>query len=83
MKGRKSYAVFIFIGALLIVVFAVGMICSRNPGAFRDQHRYNFALEQFCDFCANWFIPAGIVGIPMFLITLILSLWEESKEKDR
>ena len=36
---------------------------------------------------STWWIwnvsPAGIVGIPMFLITLILSLREESKEKDR
>ena len=35
MKGRKSGAVSIFIGLLLIVVFVVGLICEKNPGAFQ------------------------------------------------
>ena len=80
MKGRKSYAVMIFIGALLIVIFAVGAVCSKDPGAFLNRYRYDFTLEQFCAFCANWYIPAGIVGIPLFLLFLVLSLREESKE---
>lgn len=81
MKARKSGAVAIFIGVLLIVVFAVGLIVQKNPSALISKYRYDFALEQFCAFCANWWLPAGIIGIPLFLISLITSLVRESKEK--
>ena len=81
MKGKKSGAVAIFVGMLLIVVFIVGLICSKNPGAFQTKYRYDFTLEQFCAFCLNWWLPAGIIGIPLFLISLIVSLVHESKEK--
>ncbi|MER2055649.1 MAG: hypothetical protein ABTB30_10230 [Clostridia bacterium] len=82
MKARKSGAVAIFIGVLLIVVFAVGLIVQKNPSALISKYRYDFALEQFCAFCANWWLPAGIIGIPLFLISLITSLVRESKEKE-
>ena len=82
MKARKSGAVAIFIGVLLIVVFAVGLIVQKNPSALTSKYRYDFALEQFCAFCANWWLPAGIIGIPLFLISLITSLVRESKEKE-
>ena len=80
MKGKKSAAVPIFIGALLIVVFAVGLICDRNPTALLRRYQYDFALEQFCAFCTDWWLPAGIIGFPMFLISLIISFVRESKE---
>ena len=82
MKARKSGAVAIFIGVLLIVVFAVVLIVQKNPSALISKYRYDFALEQFCAFCANWWLPAGIIGIPLFLISLITSLVRESKEKE-
>ena len=82
MKARKSGAVAIFIGVLLIVVFAVGLIVQKNPSALMTKYRYDFALEQFCAFCANWWLPAGIIGIPLFLISPIPSLVRESKEKE-
>ena len=82
MKARKSGAVAIFIGVLLIVVFAIGLIVQKNPSALISKYRYDFALEQFCAFCANWWLPAGIIGIPLFLISLITSLVRESKEKE-
>ena len=82
MKGRKSAAVSIFIGLLLIVVFVVGLVCEKNPSAFERRYRYSFALEQFRSFCVNWWIPAGIIGIPVFLISLIISLVRESREKE-
>ena len=82
MKARKSGAVAIFIGVLLIVVFAVGLIVQTNPSALISKYRYDFVLEQFCAFCANWWLPAGIIGIPLFLISLITSLVRESKEKE-
>ena len=82
MKAMKSGAVAIFIGVLLIVVFAVGLIVQKNPSALNSKYRYDFALEQFCAFCANWWLPAGIIGIPLFLISLITSLVRESKEKE-
>ena len=80
MKGRKSAAVWIFIGLLLIIVFAVGLICEKNPSAFLRKYQYDYALEHFCSFCVNWWLPAGIIGFPMFLISLIISLSRESKE---
>ena len=82
MKGRKSGAVSIFIGLLLIVVFVVGLICETNPGAFQRKYRYDYTREQFCAFCRAWWLPAGILGIPTFLISLLLSLRRESKEKE-
>ena len=80
MKGKKSAAVPIFIGLLLIVVFAVGLICEKNPSAFLRKYQYDYALEHFCSFCVDWWLPAGIIGFPMFLISLIISLVRESKE---
>jgi len=79
MRGNKSGAVAIFIGVLLIVVFAVGLICEKNPSAFVRKYQYDFALEQFCAFCRDWWLPAGIIGFPLFLISMLLSLVRESK----
>ena len=81
MKSRKSGAVSIFVGCLLIVIFIVGLIYQRNPGAFFRPNRYDFSLEQFVSFCGQVWLPAGIIGIPLFLVSLILSLYRESKEK--
>ena len=83
MKGRNSGAVLIFIGALLIVIFAVGLIVERNPAALKQSHRYDMALENFGAFCASVWLPAGIIGIPLFLISLLVSLRREKKEKNR
>ena len=80
MNGRKSGAVLIFIGLLLIVVFAVGLALERNPGALRQKYHYDFALEQFGAFCSSVWLPAGIIGIPLFLVSLIVSLIREKKE---
>ena len=80
MKGRNSGAVLIFIGLLLIVIFAVGMIVDRNPAALAQKYRYNLALEQFGVFCSKVWLPAGIIGIPLFLVSLILSLVREKKK---
>ena len=82
MKGRNSSAVAIFIGLLLIVIFAVGLITEKNPAAFQRKYVYDLSLEQFCAFCRNWWLPAGIIGFPLFLISLIVSLARERKNKD-
>ena len=79
-KNRKSDAIFIFIGILLIVFFAVGLTAERNPQAFTSRYHYDYALESFIRFCKGIWLPAGIIGFPMFLISLIISLWRESKE---
>jgi hypothetical protein len=83
MKGRKSAAVFIFLGALLTFVFAFGLVVQRNPGALSRQYRYDLALEHFRAFCANYWLPAGIIGIPMFLVSLIVSLVREKHDSER
>lgn len=83
MKGRKSAAVFIFLGALLTFVFAFGLVVQRNPGALSRQYRYDLALEYFRAFCANYWLPAGIIGIPMFLVSLIVSLVREKHDSER
>ncbi len=81
MKAKKSGTICIFLGALLIVIFGVGLVVDRNPGALIRPHRYDLSLEQFSAFCAQWWLPAGIIGIPLFLISLIRSLIQERKEK--
>ena len=83
MKGRKSAAVFIFLGALLTFVFAFGLVVQRNPGVLSRQYRYDLALEHFRAFCANYWLPAGIIGIPMFLVSLIVSLVREKHDSER
>ncbi|MBR3334924.1 MAG: hypothetical protein IKG23_11590 [Clostridia bacterium] len=83
MKGRNSGAVLIFIGLLLIVIFAVGLAVEKNPLALNRPYRYDFALDQFGAFCARVWLPAGIIGIPLFLISLIVSLVREKKEKEK
>ena len=83
MKGRNSGAVLIFIGLLLIVIFAVGLAVDKNPRALDRPYRYDFALDQFGAFCAGIWLPAGIIGIPLFLVSLIVSLIREKKEKEK
>lgn len=80
-SARNTGAVAIFIGALLIVIFAVGLIASRRADAFVQKNRYDFTLEQFVEFCRNWWPLAGIIGFPTFLISLIRSLILESRER--
>ncbi len=82
-KSRKSDAIFIFIGLLLIVFFAVGLTAERHPGAFVSRYRYDYALEFFTGFCRTIWLPAGIIGFPLFLISLIVSIWRESKGSEK
>ena len=81
MQGRKSGAVLIFIGALLIVIFAVGLAVDGNPNVLKQRYRDDFALEQFGTFCASIWLPAGIIGIPLFLFSLIRSLIRDKDKK--
>ena len=82
MKERTSGAVLIFVGALLIVIFAVGLVVEKNPAALAQRYRYDMALESFGVFCSRVWLPAGIIGIPLFLVSLIISLARERKEDD-
>lgn len=81
MKGKKSGAVSIFIGALLIVIFAVGLAVDRNPNALSQRYRYDMALESFGVFCSQVWLPAGIIGFPLFLVSLIISLIREKNDR--
>ena len=82
-NARNTSAVAIFVGGLLIVIFAVGLIASRRADAFVLKNRYDYTFEQFILFCRGWWPLAGVIGIPTFLISLIRSLILESKQKDR
>ena len=81
MKGRKACTVSIFLGILLIVIFAVGLYAEDHPGILTNRYRYDLALEHFIAFCVRLWLPAGVIGIPLFLISLIISLIREKKEK--
>ena len=83
MRQSKSSAIFIFIGLLLIAVFVVGLLAERDPGIFTQKYRYDFALEQFTAFCREFWIPAGIIGFPTFLISLLISLAQEKKRREK
>ena len=82
-KDRKSATFFIFVGFLLVAVFAIGGMTSRNPDLLRSRYRVDYTWESFLLFCENWWIPAGVIGIPMLLISLVLSLWRESKDREK
>ena len=81
MKGRKSGAITMVLGLFLIVVFFTGMAVDNNPNALMQSKSYNMALEHFGVFCAAIWLPAGIIGFPLFLFSLILSLIREHREK--
>lgn len=83
MKGKNSGAVFIFLGALLTFCFGVGLAWTRNPGVLQRSATYSFVRNQFVAFCAYWWLPLGIIGIPMLVISLIVSLVREHKQNDR
>ena len=81
MRSSKTVTIVMFIGILLILVFAAGLVLENNPGAFRAKYRYDFALEQFCGFCKRFWLPAGIIGIPTFLITMFISFRQEKRDE--
>ena len=70
-----------FIGGLLIVIFAVGLVVEQNPAALTRRYSYDMALEMFGAFCSQVWLPAGVIGIPLFLFSLIRSLIREKKEE--
>ena len=80
MNEKKSGAVSIFIGLLLIVIFGVGLAVTQNPYALMRPRSYDMALEMFGNFCASVWLPAGIIGIPLFLFSLIRSLILEKRQ---
>jgi len=79
MKSRKSGAVSLFLGLLLIVIFGVGLTVEQNPAALVQPKKYDHALLQFGTFCSAIWLPAGIIGIPLFLFSLIKSLIQEHR----
>lgn len=81
MKNRKSGAVSIFIGLLLVAVFIIGLIVRKNPEALVRPYRDDLFIEHLTSFCAGWWLPAGIIGIPLLLISLIICLVRENREK--
>ncbi len=81
MKNKKSGAVSLFLGLLLIVIFGVGLTVEQNPAALVQPKKYDHALQQFGTFCSAIWLPAGIIGIPLFLFSLIKSLIQEHKAR--
>ena len=79
MKSRKSGAVSLFLGLLLIVIFGVGLTVEQNPAALVQPKKYDHALLQFGTFCSTIWLPSGIIGIPLFLFSLIKSLIQEHR----
>lgn len=79
MKNKKSGAVSLFLGLLLIVIFGVGLTVEQNPAALVQPKKYDHALQQFGTFCSAIWLPAGIIGIPLFLFSLIKSLIQERR----
>ena len=82
MKQGKTSTVLIFIGLMLVVVFVIGLACSRNPDVFKRRYVYDYTLDKVCAFCADWYIPAGIIGIPMLVISVLVSLAKDKKSND-
>ncbi len=79
-SAKTTSTVAIFIGGLLIVIFGVGLTAVSRSDTFMQNHRYDFAMRQIIDVCKAIWLPAGIIGIPLFLFSLIRSLIQESRE---
>ena len=71
----------IFLGALLTFFFAVGLASSRNPGLFLQEKRMDYVKEQFIMLCRSYWPLFGIIGIPMLLVSLVISLIKEKQQK--
>ncbi len=80
-RDRRSSAAAVFAGLLLTAVFAVGMVSVRNPGAFQSRYMENTARDFFVGLCEQIWLPAGIIGIPTLLISLILDLRRGRKDR--
>ena len=83
MKGRNSGAVFLFLGALLTFCFGIGLAWERNPSLFHRAKMVDYTLDQFLAFCGYWWLPLGMIGIPMLVISLIVCLVREHRNRDR
>ena len=83
MKSRGSETVFIFLGALLSFCFGIGLAYDQNPGMLFQRYSYDVSWEMFVSFCGKWYIVMGLIGIPMLLITLTVSLVRGKKDSDR
>lgn len=80
MRRASSGVGFIFVGALLTVCFAVGLSFNNDPSLYIQARNVNIAREQFASFCGSIWLPCGIIGIPMLLISLIVCLYRESRQ---
>ena len=81
MSKNKSGAVSIFIGLLLIAVFIVGLVAMNNPAAFTRKNYYDHTLDFVVNLCRSIWLPAGIIGIPLLLISLLISLRRERRNR--
>lgn len=82
-KDRRSSAVTLFTGLLLTAVFGIGLASVRNPGLFQNRYLQDTARDFFVNLCEQIWLPAGMAGIPMFLVSLILDLRRDRKERRR
>lgn len=83
MRKNKSGTIGIFLGLLLTAAFIVGLAAVRDPAAFIRKNHYDYTFEFAVNLCKSIWLPAGVIGIPLFLISLIRSLRLESKEKNK
>ncbi len=83
MRSKSTSAVWIFLGALFTFCFVIGLVYVSNPGALLRGKSINIAWEQFVTFCGSWYPVFGLAGIPMLLISLVLSLIQEKKDSHR
>ena len=92
MKGKKSITVFLFIGLLLIVVFAVGMLFIKDAadeiGLMQEGYRNLCQVNVYAGIKNGRGIIIGVEDDYIDIVTskhlvssLIISLIRESKEK--
>ena len=48
-----------------------------------QRYSYDVSWEMFVSFCGKWYIVMGLIGIPMLLITLTVSLVRGKKDSGR
>lgn len=82
MRDSKPTVVFGFLGLILVAVAVIGFLSLQNPDLLQTRDVRSFSAAQLCQWCAEIWLPAGVIGAPMLIIATIVSLVREHRSKE-